>query len=246
MEENNLPVKIGKNKFSNCLIICCVSILNSVKTVFARRLNRIESKLGYPFNKNPKSFDDLTPTIIKNEVTYTSALFWALKNKNIKNIALTGSYGSGKSSIIKTFKNRHVEFDYLNISLATFEDIEDNDVADGEKSKVKLKTKEQKEERDSLNHKIELSILQQMLYIEKSSKLPNSRFKRIKNFKKHNVYLNTFFVFITALGYIFLFQREMILKVCLTYNFFIVNADILELFSGILMVIGIFFLLRAS
>ncbi|UPT69534.1 MAG: P-loop NTPase fold protein [Flavobacterium sp. JAD_PAG50586_2] len=199
--------------------------------------------MDYPFNKNPKSFDDLTPTIIKDEVTYTSALFWALKNKNIKNVALTGSYGSGKSSIIKTFKNRYKEFDYLNISLATFEEL--NDKEQDEVKNVAKKTKEEKEEREILNQKIELSILQQMLYIERSNKLPNSRFKRIKNFKRHNVILNTAFAFITVLGYVFLFQRELILKICLTHNFFIINADILEIISGIFMLIGIFYLVKS-
>ena len=44
---------------------------------------------------------------------YIEALEWALKNERIKNIALTGPYGSGKSSIIESFlaldllKNNH-------------------------------------------------------------------------------------------------------------------------------------------
>lgn len=38
----------------------------------------------------------------KTEV-YFSALDWAIKEKNIKNIAMTGNYGSGKSSILNTY-----------------------------------------------------------------------------------------------------------------------------------------------
>ncbi|MGV0928386.1 YobI family P-loop NTPase [Empedobacter sp. ULE_I145] len=37
---------------------------------------------------------------IKN---YSEKLEWGIKNKADKNIAITGSYGSGKSSIIKSF-----------------------------------------------------------------------------------------------------------------------------------------------
>jgi len=43
---------------------------------------------------------------------YCDALDWALvnrKEKDIKNIALTGTYGSGKSSILKTFQEREVK-----------------------------------------------------------------------------------------------------------------------------------------
>lgn len=74
--------------------------------------NNLICKLGYPFNENPNSFEDLTPVIVKDDI-YINSLFWALRNKNVKNIALTGSYGSGKSSILKTFKEKHTEFEYL-------------------------------------------------------------------------------------------------------------------------------------
>lgn len=241
-EQNNIcpAEKKADNRFLWVLRVYFINFFDSIKIIVLKKINEIDNKFGYPFDNNPKAFDDLTPSIIENEETYARSIFWALKNKNIKNIALTGSYGSGKSSIIKTFKEKYKQFDYLNISLATFEDCTDEN-----KVKNKPKTKEEILQREELNQKIELSILQQMLYIEKSKTLPNSRFKRIRNFKNHNLYLNTFFGFITVLGYIFLFQRELILKVCLTYNFFIVNADNIEVVSGVLLLIGIFYLIKS-
>lgn len=234
----NIIEKRDKNKYLGLFKTYFIEIINSIKIIFEKKINKIDNKLGYPFNKNPKGFDDLTPTIIENEFTYTSAIFWALRNKNIKNIAITGSYGSGKSSIIKTFKKKYKQFDYLNISLATFEDII-------EVVESTPKKKEQKLERDELNQKIELSILQQMLYIEKSKTLPNSRFKRIRNLKTRNLYLNTLFGFLTLFGYVFLFHKELFLKVCLTSEFFIVNTDKLEVISGILILVGIFYLIKS-
>ncbi len=61
------------------------------------------------------------------EKHYISALAWALKNRkkeDIKNIALTGPYGSGKSSILKTFISSNVDksLHFLPISLATFKE----------------------------------------------------------------------------------------------------------------------------
>ncbi len=43
-------------------------------------------------------FQDLTPSIIEGDNTYSDAIKWALDNENIKNIALNGSYGTGKST----------------------------------------------------------------------------------------------------------------------------------------------------
>ena len=52
---------------------------------------------------------------------YCDALEWAFinrKEKDIKNIALTGNYGSGKSSILKTFIAREIEgLNFLKIYL---------------------------------------------------------------------------------------------------------------------------------
>ena len=46
-------------------------------------------------------YRDLAPTNnIQNGQEYINALQWALENPKIKNIALAGPYGSGKSSII--------------------------------------------------------------------------------------------------------------------------------------------------
>lgn len=47
----------------------------------------------------------------------------ALAQPNVFNIALTGSYGAGKSSILKTFKAYYPEYHYVNVSLASFVEV---------------------------------------------------------------------------------------------------------------------------
>lgn len=53
---------------------------------------------------------------------HIKALEWAVASDRIKNIALSGPYGSGKSSIIETFLRRNplVREKSIKISLATF------------------------------------------------------------------------------------------------------------------------------
>lgn len=107
------------------------------------------------------TFSDLTPSNnIDPQFIYDRRINHAIHMPQIKNVALTGPYGSGKSSILLTFQKRHPEFQYLNISLASIK-------------------KEEDEEPDKMYDLIEASILQQIFYRVKYKEIPKSRFKRI-------------------------------------------------------------------
>lgn len=93
---------------------------------------------------------------------YSEALLFATTDPKVSNIALTGPYGSGKSSIIQSFLKRY-QRRTLHISLAAF--MQDASAAGGRVSRQEL----------------ERSILQQMLYGADANKLPLSRFKRIQS-----------------------------------------------------------------
>jgi hypothetical protein len=164
--------------YMRMLIAQCVSFLINKLSEFELILN------CYFNNPNPFGYEDLTPINKGDEdKKYSVALEWALKNENIKNIALTGAYGSGKSSIIRTFEKEHRGYHYLNISLASFSDNftgQDND--DSENGKE-----------TNIDRLIELSILQQMFYHVKHHTIPDSRFKRIKSIRDKNLLIKTLF-----------------------------------------------------
>ncbi len=132
----------------------------------------------------------LTPTKIDiTEPAYKSVvnLKNALGDTEITNIALTGPYGSGKSSVLKTLKELTTDYTFLNISLAT---LEANDVLATEKKNTdpdpncpleKCKANENKKADKDISQLVEYSILQQIIYKEKPDSIPQSRFKRIKH-----------------------------------------------------------------
>lgn len=173
-----------------------------------------ESKFSQNDLKIP--FHSLSPiSDKKNHELYCDALEWALinrKEKDIKNIALTGNYGSGKSSILKTFQERQIKgLSFLKISLATFKeekkkkttiDLESKASDNPDENKIVVTTKdgttrktvEAPAKNDQLRL-IELSILQQIFYHEKNENIPDSRFKKIRSLKPNEVKNATWLVF---------------------------------------------------
>lgn len=111
----------------------------------------------------PSRFVDLAPTDEADQAgVYATALKFATDSPDVSNIALTGPYGSGKSSIIRSFLKSYPR-QALHISLAAF-------------------LPETGDERRSVTkQEIERSILQQLLYGADADKLPLSRFKRIQS-----------------------------------------------------------------
>jgi len=130
----------------------------SMLVAAAKRLERPPEKVNAP-----SRFVDLAPTDNADaRGVYAAALTEATDNPRVMNIALTGPYGSGKSSIIKSFLKGYSR-DVLQISLAAF--LPEAISTGGEVSR----------------QEIERSILQQMLYGADANRLPLSRFKRIQS-----------------------------------------------------------------
>lgn len=105
----------------------------------------------------------------------------AIDNKDIKNLALSGVYGSGKSTIIKSFKSQYSKFEVLNISLAAFNETNNY---------------------DTFKDQIQLNILQQIIYSQKAEKLPESRINRISELNiwdfKNWINVGAFLIFVVS------------------------------------------------
>ena len=161
--------------------------------------------LAVPGGKNV--FEPLTPVLLEMDRSqrYESELLSALSNDQIRNIAITGEYGAGKSSVIRTFVDRHPELTYAFVSLAAFgKDLSNGgagkststDVpvapADSSSNITDAKDAVKKTESDILT-RIEETIVQQLLYAVPSDELPKSRLKRIIQASSPSIWIRTIF-----------------------------------------------------
>ncbi|MGY2282697.1 YobI family P-loop NTPase [Pseudomonas gingeri] len=158
-------------------------------------------KAAYAFLATPTHenlFQPLTPVLIEPEKIqrYERELLNGLRNDQVRNIAITGEYGAGKSSVLRTFVHRHPEFVYAFVSLATFgkdneisgasELVSDTDVASDSSRPSESSTKAGQESKSEANKaesdlvaRIEETIVQQLLYAVPAKTLPKTRLKRI-------------------------------------------------------------------
>jgi len=173
-----------------------VKILSNLKKI----IKSLEQKWSNTNSHIASPIYSLAPKILTEEKEldavkpYIDTLKSAIEADGINNIAITGSFGSGKSTILKTFQSLHPEFKYLNISLASF------------------KENKEKTEDSEFERILEVSILQQMFYHVEPSKIPDSRFKRIVNLKPKKKFFITLFFLIWILCSLTLFKFNYIEK----------------------------------
>lgn len=118
---------------------------------------------------------------------HIKALEWAVASGRIKNIALSGPYGSGKSSIIETFLrcNPLVQEKSIKISLATFA--------------------EEAEDEPGFSENLEEGILKQLFYKVKQSKIPQSRYRKLHKIEYWPIFWKTVLCTLVALAMLFVF-----------------------------------------
>ncbi len=167
---------------------------------------------------------------LKKITPYLNALKDTIEqgNEDITNIAITGAYGAGKSTVLKTFQDKNKDNEYLNISLASFTDnIESkNDSVDNNLH---------------LERKLELNILQQIFYQVNPNDIPHSRFKRIINVPFKKLILISFGVVVWLYSSILIFQFGYFEKFNPTSWDRTTDIDVIAILSFVVFFIGIAF-----
>lgn len=211
-----------------------VVLIDFLEKLNFRLSNKSEDTLGYSSLSPVNNVNDREDCI--------NALLWSIQNrkeKDIKNIALTGPYGSGKSSILKTFQKKYKnnkEFKFLNISLATFSDeLENSEDADKD---IPPNTE--------ILRLIETSILQQIFYHEEEKNIPDSRFKKIRSYSQIELFLQALGYGIILLSGFILFNPASISYLTRGFTLDDTTLNRIHFLSILLFFSGLFYFLRKS
>lgn len=234
-------------------------------------MRKILEKINMSLNKKSESsdssfFNPLSPTDDADGCNiYFESLDWALKNKKrIKNIAISGPYGSGKSSVIQTYIKRREDYNkniisrlwnkifpedrFFNISLATFKDTRStvskdfNDIQYNESISNSIDENPQSLDNVELQRLIELSIIQQLFFHEKDSQIPDSRFKKIKRQKKFKLLSYSFGLILFITSFLYLLYPKLLRRIS-SINFDDFKSDYIPITASILFFAGLFFLI---
>lgn len=168
-----------------------------INNVVILKLKQEAEKKANKFSSN--SVEGFSAKLLSIEQDKHSELLKdGISDDSIYNIALSGPYGSGKTSIIKTFKDKY-RLEYIDISLATFDDKFTN---------------------GGSTLKLEYCILKQLFYKVHPDKVPESRFKRIVNHK--GIGLKSFLFFCWLLSILYFTNNKILnsLVAALDLNFY--------------------------
>lgn len=152
-------------------------------------------------------FKSLTSKVLdKNREAYNKALDFAFNNNDIKNIAIAGNYGAGKSTVWNTYVHERKIKNVIMISLGKYED---EPIKHFDKEKEEQNEETKKEEQIEENNKIERKIINQILAQIKAENIPLSKYKFKENKSSCYTFKQTLPILFITLGIIcFKYRKE--------------------------------------
>lgn len=137
-------------------------------------------------NNDQIKFEKLTPIQTYDLSIYENGLNFVSKNKDIKNVAITGPYGAGKTSLIETYKKKSPNFNFVHISLAHFNSEKEEDSFSGDESFLEGK------------------ILNQLIHQIDSSKIPKTNFKIKQKVSRRKIAFNTIKLLVISILFLYI------------------------------------------
>lgn len=134
-------------------------------------------------------FQKLTPVSNADISVYEEAINFVFENSDVKNVAISGAYSAGKSSILESYKVKHKNYKFVHLSLAHFRTSEQENTESDEPVKESV---------------LEGKILNQLIHQIPSEKIPQTNFRVKKGVSKKNLVGLTAFVSLFILSIVFL------------------------------------------
>ncbi|EIA3615546.1 hypothetical protein K7E72_003983, partial [Salmonella enterica] len=140
-------------------------------------------------------FQKLTPISDVELGIYKNAIDFVFANDDLKNIAISGQYSAGKSSLVESYKKNHSNIKFVHISLAHFRATEEAETNEPSKSISETA--------------LEGKILNQLIHQINADDIPQTNFKVKKKIKTSNIVINTIFtvLLIATVLHITLFNK---------------------------------------
>lgn len=134
-------------------------------------------------------FQKLTPSDEIDLGIYDDAIEYAFSNEDICNIALSGAYGAGKSSVIESYKKMHPEKKFVHISLAHVSDA-------GQKEDISVA-------------ELEGKIINQLVHLIPVEQIPQTNFAVKRKVDADRVLKYTIYIILFLLfgGYLFFYHN---------------------------------------
>ncbi len=129
-------------------------------------------------------FERLTPIDNMDLDVYEDAINYAFENSDVRNVAISGAYSAGKSSVLASYKKNHKDLHFLHISLAHF------------------KSPDQEDETEVKESVLEGKILNQLIHQIPSQKIPQTNFrvkKRVSTKSVIKLTVGAVLLFVTAI-----------------------------------------------
>ena len=140
--------------------------------------------------ENKYHFERLTPIDNMDLDVYEEAIDYVFNNPDVKNVAISGAYSAGKSSVLASYKRRHDDLRFLHISLAHF------------------KSPDQEDETEVKESVLEGKILNQLIHQIPSDKIPQTHFRVKKRISPVSIIIKTLetIALLTAIIYFMFFD----------------------------------------
>ena len=192
--------------------------------------------------KDEYHFERLTPINDIELKVYEDAINYVFENQDIKNVAISGAYSAGKSSVLESYKKKHSKLQFLHISLAHFQSPElEEETGDADQ-------KDHEEKGGIKESVLEGKILNQLIHQIPSDKIPQTNFRVKRKIKRSDIAKSTviilmlvlmilYFVFFKSWGNYVLSLPDNILKTILSCTIsqysLLISGIILTILLGI-------------
>lgn len=204
-------------------------------------------------------FRKLTPKGNVDLDVYNDAIDFAMHNSDLRNVAISGAYGSGKSSVLESYKNRHHEKKFIHISLSHFacgaeEALNDDDSLEEYEDSC---NKKKAQSREIQLATLEGKILNQLIHQIPEEKIPQTRFKVKHNLSKRSIVSSAVMWIAAVICIAYFWRLDNLREFGKTFDVkwvkqlfnWATNSNGMLLFGAtltVLVAVGIYFLVRAQ